>query len=192
MPRPCSRVWAHTAKVPICWLLVSHRLPALIFGHRIYHHYFDLHISATLNKQVIGIMNIMMNITLTNMCLVCSIQKNPSTMVDNERRSSCHHACQLFSWEISVGWIMVTSTRPPALCAGEAPDEKLQINELGPNMIGSRAESQLHIHSINKYNDPNLAFADLIVWPAIHLASRIHSVLQHWLLLIYVSQQPVL
>ena len=62
---------------------------------------------------------------------------------------------------------MVTSTRPPALCAGEAPDEKLQINELGPNMIGSRAESQLHIHSIN--NDPNLACADylpMIVWPA--------------------------
>ena len=37
------------------------------------------------------------------------------------------------------------------------------------NMIGSRAESQLHIHSINKCNDPNLAFADylpMIVWPA--------------------------
>ena len=25
------------------------------------------------------------------------------------------------------------NTRPPALCAGEAPDEKLKINELGPN-----------------------------------------------------------
>ena len=25
------------------------------------------------------------------------------------------------------------STRPPALCAGEAPDEKLKINELGSN-----------------------------------------------------------
>ena len=24
------------------------------------------------------------------------------------------------------------NTRPPALCAGEAPDEKLKINELGP------------------------------------------------------------
>ena len=114
-------------------------------------------------------MNITMNITLTNMCLVYSIQKNPSTMVDNEWRSSCHHACQLFLWEISVGWIMVTSTRLPALCAGEAPDKKLQINQLGPNMIGSRAESQLHIHSINKCNDPNLACADYlpsIVWPA--------------------------
>ena len=36
-------------------------------------------------------------------------------------------------------------------------------------MIGSSAESQLHIHSINKRNDPNLAFADylpIIVWPA--------------------------
>ena len=26
------------------------------------------------------------------------------------------------------------NTRPPALSAGEAPDEKLKINELGPNM----------------------------------------------------------
>ena len=37
------------------------------------------------------------------------------------------------------------------------------------NMIGSRAESQLHIHSINKCNDPNLAIADylpMIVWRA--------------------------
>ena len=29
-----------------------------------------------------------------HVCLVHSIQKNPSTMADNERRSSCHHACQ--------------------------------------------------------------------------------------------------
>ena len=37
------------------------------------------------------------------------------------------------------------------------------------NMIGSHAESQLHIHSINKCIDPNLACADhlpMIVWPA--------------------------
>ena len=27
---------------------------------------------------------------------------------------------------------MVINTRPPALCAGEARDEKLKINELGP------------------------------------------------------------
>ena len=25
------------------------------------------------------------------------------------------------------------NTRPPVLCAGEAPDEKLKINKLGPN-----------------------------------------------------------
>ena len=60
------------------------------------------------------------------------------------------------------------------------------------NMIWSRAESQLHI---NKCSDPNLAFADylpMIVWPAkLYIASQIHSVLQHWLVPIYVSQ-PVL
>ena len=27
------------------------------------------------------------------------------------------------------------NARPPALCAGEAPDEKLKINELGPYAI---------------------------------------------------------
>ena len=35
------------------------------------------------------------------------------------------------------------------------------------NMIGSHAESQQHIHSINKCNDPNLACVDfMIVQPA--------------------------
>ena len=40
-------------------------------------------------------------------CLVHSIQKNLSTMADNQWWSSCHHACQLLSWEVSVGWIRV-------------------------------------------------------------------------------------
>ena len=28
---------------------------------------------------------------------------------------------------------VMDNTRPPALCAGKVPDEKLKINELGPN-----------------------------------------------------------
>ena len=32
-------------------------------------------------------------------------------------------------------------TRPPALCAEEAPDEKLKINKLGPNYNMHRNES---------------------------------------------------
>ena len=31
------------------------------------------------------------------------------------------------------------NTCPPALCAGEAPDEKLKINELGPNQINTQS-----------------------------------------------------
>ena len=33
----------------------------------------------------------------------------------------------------NICWVNNGNTRPPALCAGEAPDEKVKINELGPN-----------------------------------------------------------
>ena len=72
-------------KVPIYFL--RHRPPALIFCNRIYHHCFYLHISATLNKRAIGV-------------------------VSMQRRSSCHHACHLLSWEIPVAWIMVIPAGP--------------------------------------------------------------------------------
>ena len=39
---------------------------------------------------------------LPALCLLLSIQKNPSTMVCEYQWSSCHHICQLLSWEISV------------------------------------------------------------------------------------------
>ena len=79
------------------------------FVDRIYHHYFYLHISTTLIKETSYRRHEHSDGRNANkrVCLVHSIQNNPSTMADNERRSSCHHACQLLSWEISVGWIMV-------------------------------------------------------------------------------------
>ena len=46
---------------------------------------------------------------VTCLRLGCYKQK---AAANNERRSSCHHACQLLSWEISVGWIMVIPARP--------------------------------------------------------------------------------
>ena len=81
------------AIVVILTTSLSHRPPAWIFCNRIYHHYFYLHISVMLNKSAMGVMSIAMNVVLTNVhvCLVDSIQKNPSTMADNEWRSSCHH-----------------------------------------------------------------------------------------------------
>ena len=53
-------------------------------------------------------------------------------MADNEQRSSCHHACQVTSYMRNICWLNNGNTRLPALCGGEAPDEKLRINELGP------------------------------------------------------------
>ena len=32
----------------------------------------------------------------------------------------------------AICWLNNGNTLPPALCAGEVPDEKLKINELGP------------------------------------------------------------
>ena len=32
----------------------------------------------------------------------------------------------------NICWMNNGNTHPPALCAGEAPDEKLKTNELGP------------------------------------------------------------
>ena len=98
--------------------LVSYQPPTWIFCDAIHHHYFYLLISV--HKQTIGVMSIAMNITLTNVCLLHSIQKNPSTMADNERWSPCHHMCQLLLWEISGGWIMVIPGSPHCVCRGSA------------------------------------------------------------------------
>ena len=35
----------------------------------------------------------------------------------------------------NICWLNNSNTHPPALCAGEAPDEKLKINELGTNVF---------------------------------------------------------
>ena len=59
-------------------------------------------------------------------CLVHSIQKNPFTIADNERKSS------LLS---NICWLNNGNTRLLALCAGETCDEKLKINKLGLRML---------------------------------------------------------
>ena len=76
-------------------------------------------------------------------CLVHSIQKNPSTMADNERRSSCHHACQLLSWEISVGWIMIIPARPHCV-----QEKHLMRNWIGalPCLLGEPFSYRSCIH----------------------------------------------
>ena len=57
-------------------------------------------------------------------------------MADNERRSSCHHMhLSTYFDNTCICWLNTGITRPSALCAGEAPDEKLKINELGPKYM---------------------------------------------------------
>ena len=64
-------------------------------------------------------------------CLVHSIQKNPSTMAE---MSDDHLATTLVKFFLrNIGWLNTGNTRLPALCAGEAPDEKLKVIKLGPN-----------------------------------------------------------
>ena len=57
----CQPYWkaqAHqicgTCNTLYCWSLVSHQLPTWIFCNRIYHHYFYLHISATLTSVLVS------------------------------------------------------------------------------------------------------------------------------------------
>ena len=77
-----SKQMLSQTKSSICWLLVSQWPPAWIFCNR---NYFYLHISVALNKWAIGIMNIVMNVRLTNMFVYCTAsQKKPSIMADNE------------------------------------------------------------------------------------------------------------
>ena len=54
-------------------------------------------------------------------CLMHSIQKNPSTMVE---MSDDHLAITLTNFT-NICWLNNGNTRPPALCAREVPDEKL-------------------------------------------------------------------
>ena len=95
-------------KAPIRWSST-----AWVFCDRIYF-YLQTHISDAY-KPAIGRENSDERNANERVCLVDSIQKNPSTMADNERRS-CHHACQLLSQErsicCSVGWKMVIPARP--------------------------------------------------------------------------------
>ena len=56
----------------------------------------------------------------------------------------------------NVCWLNNGNTHPPALCAGEAPDEKPKINELGPNLtyadtcIGYVTITQPHLEKLYK------------------------------------------
>ena len=63
---------------------------------------------------------------------------------------------------------------PPASWLVHAQTNRIWAH--AANMIGRSAESQQHIHSINKCNDPNLNCADYlpwyIVWPAKLYISR--------------------
>ena len=57
------------------------------------------------------------------------------------------------------------NTRPPTLCAGEALDEKLKINELGPNIVVSGLPSNVHFtfwlrEAFIAWCDSCLRFAD--------------------------------
>ena len=38
----------------------------------------------------------------------------------------------------------MVNTRLPVLCAGETPDEKLKINELEPNSLGTEKQDVTH------------------------------------------------
>ena len=118
-------------QVPVCWLLVTHRLPAWIFW-LIYHHHFywhmshvlvhiyfisnlncptcthTWHISVMLNEQAISVMSIVLNVTLTSVSVYCTPSKR--TLLRwriNEWWLSCRPVYPPVSWEISVGWIMV-------------------------------------------------------------------------------------
>ena len=53
-------------------------------------------------------MSIATNVMLTkHICLLHSIQKNPSTMADNDHASSCYHVCQL-----GIGFCSIFATLP--------------------------------------------------------------------------------
>ena len=58
---------------------------------------------------------------------VHSIQNKLSTMAYNECWSSWYHVYWVFLWEVSAGYELVQNgvTCPPALHAGQPPDEKL-------------------------------------------------------------------
>ena len=89
-----------------------------------------------LNKRAIGVMSITMNITMniTLTCLSIASVQYPNHL--QWRIVSDDHLAITLSVNFlvrSICWLN-NNTRPPALCAGEASDEKLKINELGPNL----------------------------------------------------------
>ena len=69
-----KQIMQASTTAPIHWLLVSHRLPAWIFRNRIYHHYY-ISTDVTLNKLLIGIMSLAINVTLTNVSVCCTASK---------------------------------------------------------------------------------------------------------------------
>ena len=58
------------------------------------------------------------------MCL--SSVQHPKEPMYNGWQLSCHHACQLTSFMRNICWLNNGNTRPPALCAEEAPDENYE------------------------------------------------------------------
>ena len=62
---------------------------------------------------------------------VMSITINPS-IISDDHPASCLSTS--FVTKLDICWLNNGNTHPPGLYAGEAPDEKLKINELGPSM----------------------------------------------------------
>ena len=113
------------------YYIVSHRPPAWILCDRIYHYmyYFYLHISVTLNKWVIGVMSIRND---QQTCL-SSVQYPQEPIYNGGQWATIIlPSCLSTLFVRNIYSLNNGNTRPPALCAGEACDVKLKINELGP------------------------------------------------------------
>ena len=86
------------------------------------------------NKQTISIMSAATVKHNANkcVCLVYSIQKNPSTMVYSECWFSFHRVRQYLSCKLSIGCGLLQNrnTYPSTMCVREASDENKQIGAL--------------------------------------------------------------
>ena len=86
----------------------------------------------TLNERAIGIMSIAINVILTKVPVYCSASKR--TLPQWCVKTNDHLAItfvNFFHEKYLYGNTRLLAFS--ALCAGEAPDEKLKINKLGPH-----------------------------------------------------------
>ena len=99
----------------------------LPWDNRIYHQYFYLHISVIKRTSDRHHEHSNKRNPNKNACLLLSIQKNPSTMVCEDQWLPSHLSTS------SMRNICMVILAFSALCAGEAPDQKLKINKLEPH-----------------------------------------------------------